>query len=76
MGLFKKKQDEKVYGAPIKQNQDDSTFLQDLIRLLFKVACVGLGFVLVFSFIFGAFRYNDLSMMPAIKDGDLVLSYR
>lgn len=76
MELFKKKQEEKLYGTPLKNNQEDPNFLQDLIRLLFKVACIGLCFVLVFSFIFGAFRYNDLSMQPAVKDGDMVLSYR
>ena len=52
------------------------SLLQDVIKLLIKIAAIALAFVLVFSFIFGAYRYNDLSMSPAVKDGDMVISYR
>ena len=52
------------------------SLLQDVIKLLIKIAAIALAFVLVFSFIFGAYRYNDLSMSPAVKDGDLIITYR
>lgn len=52
------------------------TLLQDIISLLVKIVIIAAAFVLVFSFVFGAFRYGDLSMKPNIKDGDMVLSYR
>ena len=52
------------------------SLLQDVIKLLIKIAAIALAFVLVFSFVFGAYRYNDLSMSPAVKDGDLIISYR
>lgn len=58
----------------VKQAQP--SLLQDVIKLLLKIVCILLAFVLVFSFIFGAYRYNDLSMTPAVKDGDLVITYR
>lgn len=76
MKLFGKEKKEELYGAPIKKKKEDSTFLEDLIRMLFKVAIIGLCFVLIFTFIFGAFRYSDTSMTPAIKDGDMAISYR
>lgn len=52
------------------------SLLQDIIKLLIKIAAIALAFVLLFSFVFGAYRYNDLSMSPAVKDGDLVITYR
>lgn len=77
MKLFNKKEKKEVYSAAeIKKQTDNTSFLQDLIKLLFKVAMIGLALVLLFSFIFGAFRYNDLAMMPAVKDGDMVICYR
>lgn len=60
---------------PVKKNAQTS-LLQDLVSLLIKIGVVAIVFVLIFSFIFGAFRYGDMSMSPAIKDGDMVLTYR
>ena len=57
-------------------NKYETTLLQDILHLLLKIASVvGVG-VLLFTFIFGIFRTPDLSMSPAIKDGDLVAFYR
>lgn len=54
----------------------DTSIIPDLIKLLLKIAAIGVAFVLLFSFVFSASRYNDLSMMPAVKDGDMLLTYR
>lgn len=54
----------------------DTSIIPDLIKLLLKIAAIGIAFVLIFSFVFSASRYNDLSMMPAVKDGDMLLTYR
>lgn len=61
-----------------KQTQPTTqpSLLQDIVKLLIKIAVIALAFVLLFSFIFGAYRYNDMSMDPAVKDGDLVITYR
>lgn len=58
------------------KKQPKTTLLQDIISLLIKIAAIAIAFVLILSFVFGAFRYGDLSMKPNVKDGDMVLSYR
>lgn len=50
--------------------------LQELLFLLGKIALILLIFAGVFSFIFGIFRYEDSSMYPMVKAGDLVVYYR
>jgi signal peptidase I len=52
------------------------TLWKDLLMLLAKIAAIVLVFVLLFTFLFGAIRYSEPSMAPAVKDGDLVLFYR
>ena len=49
---------------------------KDLVSLLVKIASIALAFVLLFTFLFGIARYQDPSMAPAIRDGDLVIFYR
>ena len=50
--------------------------LKELLLLIAKIAAITLAFVLLFTFLFGIIRYQDPSMGPAIKDGDLVIYYR
>jgi len=50
--------------------------LKDLLFLLLKISSIVLIFILLFTFLFGIIRYQEPSMNPAIKDGDLVLFYR
>jgi len=50
--------------------------LKELLFLLLKVTSIALAFVALFTFLFGIVRYQDPSMSPAIKDGDLVVYYR
>jgi len=49
---------------------------KDLLYLLVKIASIVLVFILLFTFLFGLIRYQEPSMAPAIKDGDLVIYYR
>ena len=49
---------------------------EELIFLILKIAAIILFFVLLFTFLYGAVRYPEPSMNPAVKDGDLVLYYR
>ena len=49
---------------------------KDLVFLLLKAAVIVMAFVLLFTFLFGLMRYQDPSMDPAIKDGDLIIFYR
>ena len=49
---------------------------KDLLYLLAKIAAIALVFALMFTYLFGAVRYGEPSMSPAVKDGDLVIYYR
>lgn len=49
---------------------------KELLFLLFKVASIVLLFLLMVTFLFGIVRYQEPSMAPAIKNGDLVIFYR
>ena len=41
------------------------------------IACIIIfAIILIFTFLYGIARINDVSMKPAIKDGDLVMYYR
>ena len=50
--------------------------LYELLILGIKISAIVGVFVVVFTLIFGLFRVGDMSMYPAIKDGDLVMYYR
>jgi len=53
-----------------------SGVLEELLFLIFKIAALAAAFLLAFTLVFGVFRYDDDSMKPAVKGGDLVLFYR
>jgi signal peptidase I len=59
-----------------KKNLRIPPVLKDLLFLLLKVVCIALTFILLFTFLFGLIRYDDPSMEPGIKNGDLVIFYR
>ena len=50
--------------------------LWELLMLLIKIAVIAAAFIAIFTFVFGIYRNHDLSMSPAVKDGDLVIYYR
>ena len=49
---------------------------RELLKLIAKVSAIILVSVLLFTFVYGAVRYQEPYMSPAIKDGDLVVFYR
>ena len=49
---------------------------KDLLFLTTKIIMIMLVFVALFTFLFGLLRYGEPSMVPSIKDGDLVIYYR
>ena len=49
---------------------------KDLLYLAIKIAAIFVVFVLAFTFVFGIMRYDEPSMEPSIKDGDLVIFHR
>lgn len=52
------------------------SMVKDIAQLIFKISMVGVIVIFLFSFVYGITRTNDVSMKPAVKDGDLVLFYR
>ena len=53
-----------------------TSLTRELLLLLAKVAAIVLVTVMLFTFVYGAIRYQEPYMSPAIKDGDLVIFYR
>lgn len=54
----------------------EPSLAQDIIQLLLKIVIIIFAIILIFTFLYGIARINDVSMKPAIKDGDLVMYYR
>ena len=54
----------------------NGSVLKDIFYLFLKIAVIIVIFILLFTFMFGIHRNRDPSMQPAIKDGDVVISYR
>lgn len=55
---------------------EETTVFQDIKSLVKKICLFAIVMILLLTFIFGVFRYHDNSMVPAIKEGDLVFYYR
>ena len=66
----KKKKNKKV-----KKTQAE-LLIHDALGLLIKIVAIIAFTIFVFTFMFGVYRNNDPSMIPAIQDGDLVFYYR
>ena len=49
---------------------------KDLLFLLVKIASIVLALLLLVTLVFGVIRYQEPSMAPAIKNGDLVIFYQ
>lgn len=58
------------------RRQPTTTVTQDVLYLLLKIAVIAIVVVLLFTFMFGVLRVNDIAMNPAIQDGDVVFFYR
>ena len=62
--------------VPEKKAIQEPSLAQDIIQLLLKIVILILVIFLIFTFLYGIVRINDVSMKPSIKDGDLVVYYR
>ena len=75
---------QEIYGTGIPaaatgqkaQKTQKTSMIKDLLYLLLKIATIALVFTLLLTFLFGVVRYQEPSMAPMIKDGDLVIFYR
>lgn len=75
---MKKKQKENEEQKNSEKNipRQETSLGEDIFQLLLKIVLIILAVILVFTFMYGITRINDVSMKPAIKDGDLVMYYR
>ena len=67
---------EQTGAAPAKKPGAQGSVLYELLILLLKIAAIMAVIVVLFTFLFGVTRVQDVSMYPAVKDGDLVMFYR
>lgn len=75
--MTKKQKQERIRTAGVRgEPPAQPSLLMELLFLLAKIAVIVLAFVLMFTFMFGLCRNHDASMVPAVKDGDLVMFYR
>jgi signal peptidase I len=58
------------------QSPRETSLLRELKALLLKIAVIAGALFLLFTFGYGLHRNADPDMIPAIKDGDLLLCYR
>lgn len=79
MKKFWKKKEKEVQEKPIEETQQKTTeysLSKDVYNLVIKImegiALLGLLYV----FIFGVYQNKDISMAPAIQDGDLIIYYK
>lgn len=67
---------ERVPVKGMKQGEQETTVRQDILYLLLKIVVTTAVLMFVFTFLFGICRNSDVSMYPAVKEGDLVIFYR
>lgn len=60
----------------IKKRRSDLNLKAGYIDLLKRIITVTLSVYLIFTFVFSVSRAEGMSMYPALKDGDLLISYR
>ncbi len=63
-------------GKVISEESVAGGIFREILYLLLKIVAIATAIVVIFTFIFGVFRYADNAMLPAVKDGDLVFYYR
>lgn len=61
--------------APDQRRKKPSA-LKALMMLILKLAAVAAAVWIALTFVFGVFRLNGNAMYPALKDGDLCVTYR
>lgn len=69
--------DRKAEPAPARTAGTGTTSpLNDLLLLLFKIGLIAAFLIFMTTFFYGITQARDVSMEPAIKEGDLVIYYR
>ncbi len=53
-----------------------TSVISDLLYLVMKICIIALLVLVLFTFMFGVTRVRDTSMVPAVKEGDVVVYYR
>ena len=61
---------------PVEVKRKPTTLLSDIVFLAGKITMIALSILLLFMFVFGIVQVDDLSMVPAMRDGDIVLFQR
>ena len=59
-----------------KKQKAKDPVVKALLKLLIKIVSLCLIISFVFTFIFGMYRVTDISMIPNISQGDMILFYR
>lgn len=79
MKKFWKKKEKEVQEKPIEETQQKTTeysLSKDVYSLVIKIMEVIALLGLLYVFIFGVYQNKDISMAPAIQDGDLIIYYK
>lgn len=58
------------------KNRQEESVLRELLYLIGKIALLSIFLLLVFTFLYGFYKSPDASMVPGIKEGDLMVFYR
>ena len=58
------------------KNAPPTSLFQDILSLLIKIFIILTALVLIFTFLFGIFIVKDMTMKPAVQDGDIAIFYR
>ena len=53
-----------------------ASVIKETLYLLLKIGVIAFVFIIIFTVLFGLVRYEDTSMVPSIKDGDLVIYHQ
>lgn len=72
--MFMEKKEQGQENQEVKKTQP--SLMQDILALLIKIFLVLTLFSLVFTFVFGIFTSEDLTMKPALQDADIIIYYR
>ena len=62
-----------------KHSQDSNSsnsLMKDILFLLLKITVIVVAAILIFTFIYGMYRVDDIAMKPAMQDGDIAVFYR
>lgn len=68
--------DEKDIKKEASEGKENYSLSKDVYNLVLKIMEVFALVGLLYVFVFGVYQNNDLSMSPAIQDGDLIIYYK